>query len=149
MKFNWGHGIFLTIIICSSGILLLVYLSYQQKIDLVTEEYYPKELVYEDQISKIKNSNALAEKISIERKNDSLLLTFPKIAVTADSIKGEIWFYFPSDKAEDKKMKIEPSENFIQSINLSNFKAGKYEIIFDWRVEQTKYFQKELFLFQN
>ena len=52
MKFNWGHGIVVTMGIAMSLILVLVYFSYQQTIDLVTEDYYPKQLVYENQIDK-------------------------------------------------------------------------------------------------
>ena len=123
---------------------MLVYLSSHQKIDLVTEDYYPKELVYEDQIQKLKNTHSLADRIKVEVGSDSLHIRFPEMSVPRDSISGEIWFYFPADKKADSKNSVRLNDNYEQSFSLSLFRIGRYEVIIDWQAGQTKYLQKEL-----
>jgi len=144
MKFNWGHGLLIAIIVCTGGLLLLVFLSSRQKVDLVTEEYYPKELVYEEEIQKLKNTNSLTERIEVEVGSDSLHIRFPDISLPFDSISGEIWFYFPADKTADNRNAVRLSEKYEQSFSLSLFRKGKYEVIIDWQAGQTNYLQKEI-----
>lgn len=149
MKINWGHGLLIAIVIGTGGILFLVYMAFRQNIDLVTEAYYPKELVYESQISKIKNTNSLVNKVLVTVYRDSLHITFPKVVDIPDNIKGEIWLYFPADKTKDKKYSIDLSDKLRQSFILSNIKKGKFEVLIDWEAQGTEYFQREIIYFQN
>ena len=148
MKFNWGHGITMAIIIMVLGMLWLVYRTTQAKIDLVTEEYYPKELVYEQQLQKMRNNNRLAEKIVVAI-SDSLHIQFPKVTVDPADIKGQIMFYRPSDKSMDFTEKISLNSSFKESYPLSKFEAGKYEMSVDWSFADTAYLQKEILFFNK
>lgn len=144
MKFHWGHGLLVAIILSVSGISLLVFLSSRERIDLITEDYYPKGLAYDQQMEKIKNTNSLEKKVLVEI-SDSLYISFPRIVDFPDSIRGEIWIYSAADKYEDKKLKIDLNASFYQAIELQQFNLAKYEIIVDWKAEGKEYFQKEPF----
>jgi len=78
MKWNWGKGIFLTFIIFFSGIALIIIFPFNQKVDLVTENYYKEELLYQDQINKINRTNNLSEKIRVEHTKDILKINYPE-----------------------------------------------------------------------
>jgi hypothetical protein len=143
MKFNWGHGLFAVIVLGVSGILLLVYLSSKEKIDLVTDDYYPKELRYEEQIIRQKNTQNLSRKVSVTMER-SLKLEFPDITAEASDIKGEIWLYRPSDKIHDRREVIRLDTIFRQEIELQNLPEGKYEVILEWNCNNTEYYQKEI-----
>jgi hypothetical protein len=49
---SWGKGIILVFVVFVLGIGVLVYRSMTKNIDLVTTNYYEKELKYQEQIDK-------------------------------------------------------------------------------------------------
>lgn len=149
MKLNWGTGLLIAIIISSLGIILLVALSAREKIDLVTEEYYPRELKYELEIEKLKNTRSLNKGIEIKQFPDSIIMHFPPIADLPEKIEGEILFYFPSDKYGDRTEAVQLDSKFCQKFKPQDFKPGKYEIIIDWKLEGKEYLQKELIFISN
>lgn len=146
MKFNWGHGIFIGIVCCVSGLLLLVFLSSREKIDLVTEEYYPKTLEFEQEIQKKKNTNLLDNQVLITIE-DSLYIQFPYELLQKNKVEGEVWFYRPSDKSKDIKSELYLNDSLYMSFPITNFEAGKYEIIIDWKFDGKSYLTKEILVF--
>ena len=142
MKIHWGHGITIAIALCMIAILSLVFITSKEKIDLVTEEYYPKELIYEQQLVKLRNTENLAEKIFITTSG-SITVQFPDLGSLNDSIRGEILFYRPSDKMLDKQIKIKPDSNLQMVFDRRMFNNGKYEVIIDWSDSRKLYLQKE------
>ena len=123
---------------------MLVILSSRERIDLITEDYYPRGLTYEQQIEKMRNTNSLSRKVLIELR-DSLVLRFPSITDYPDSIQGEIWIYSAADKYADRKLEIHLNGSFSQSVDIRGLSLAKYEIIIDWKASGKEYLQKELF----
>nr|MDA3928246.1 FixH family protein [Prolixibacteraceae bacterium] len=75
-KLNWGHGIFIAIAVMIFSLLTLVFFTVNQKIELVTEDYYPKELKYQEEIQKQKQTQQLQGKIEISI-DDVVSIQFP------------------------------------------------------------------------
>jgi hypothetical protein len=146
MKFNWGHGIFIGIACCVTALLILVFNSTKETIDLVVEDYYPKELKFENDIEKIKNTKSLEKNISFSVR-DSIYVQFPDIDSNKLAFEGEIWFYRPSDKSLDIKSEIMLNDSLYMSFPLTKFSAGKYEIIVDWSCNDTEFLTKEILVF--
>ena len=142
MKFNWGHGIVLVLALAITGLLSLVYITSQQRVDMVTEDYYPKELKYEDQIRKIKNYNALEERVVVEN-TEVVKVTFPKEIGTYNAIKGIIHFYRPSDKNLDIEEEIVLNEDYSIEFSKAKFKEGKYQVLIEWQLAGVEYLSKQ------
>lgn len=142
MKFNWGHGIILVILLSMAGFLTLVFISTNERIDMVTEDYYPKELKYDDQIEKIKNYNALTKKVEITLE-ESLLIQFPDDIANADAISGLVHLYRPSDKDLDIEKEIKLDEAYRMTISKQDLKSGKYELIIEWQANGQPYLTKQ------
>lgn len=142
MKFNWGHGIILVILLSMAGFLTLVFISTNERIDMVTEDYYPKELKYDDQIEKIKNYNALTKKVEITLE-ESLLIQFPDDMANADAISGLVHLYRPSDKDLDIEKEIKLDEAYRMTISKQDLKSGKYELIIEWQANGQPYLTKQ------
>jgi hypothetical protein len=53
MKFNWGTGIVLSFIIFAASILMIVLFPFNQKADLVSDNYYEREIKFQEQIDKM------------------------------------------------------------------------------------------------
>lgn len=141
-KLNWGHGILMAIIIMVLAILTLVIKITNEKIELVTDDYYPKELKYEEVIQKQKSTLKLKGKILIEL-DDSLRITFPSDFTNPEALKGEIWFYRASNKRDDMKDSIHLQQSLTMVYPLTSFSNGKYDVIADWAYNGKTYFYKE------
>lgn len=141
MKFNWGHGIVLVIVLGVSFFLTLMYITTRERIDMVTEEYYPKELKYEEQITKEKNYKALEEGVSVE-VGSSIIVQFPKLC-EAPEIKGMIHFYRPSDKRLDIDEELGLDNQYQMSFAKELFKTGKYQLIIEWSCGEEEYLTKQ------
>lgn len=141
-KLNWGHGILIAIIVMVIAILLMVYQVMNEKIELVTEDYYPKELKYEEEIQKRQSTEALNGKIQI-LTDDSIRIVFPSDFEQPQYIKGEVWFYKASNKSDDFRDSIHFGQNLTLTYPFEKFTAGKYDVIIDWKYQGKSYYYKE------
>nr|WP_319398365.1 FixH family protein [uncultured Carboxylicivirga sp.] len=141
MKFNWGHGLVVAILLGISGLLTLVYITTNERIDMVTDGYYPKELKYQDQIEKLKNYNALSEKI-IMNQDGGLSIVFPRLTEKPSQILGKIHIYRPSDQRLDVEREIKLDSAFIAKFNKEDFLNGKYEVIIEWQANNQLFLTK-------
>lgn len=141
-KFNWGHGILAAIIIMVLAILTLVFRVTKERIDLVSEDYYPKGLVYDIEIEKQQNTKALSDQPEIDI-TDVITVKMPSDFKNPEEIVGEIWFYKASDKTYDFRDSISLDTGLIIDYPLSKLANGKYDLIIDWKYRDKGYFYKE------
>ncbi|WP_025763926.1 FixH family protein [Dyadobacter tibetensis] len=130
-KINWGAGIAGLYLSFVAMIILLVIMSSQQKIDLVTTNYYKEELNFQSKIDKKNASQTLDTPLSWAVGTHDLTMSYPTIF--ADRLlTGTIHFYCPSDDTKDRKMPLKSSDHK-QIIALSELAAGRYKIEIDWQ----------------
>jgi hypothetical protein len=115
----------------------MVFKSFQLNNDLVSEDYYAKEIKFQDVIDKTNNAEALDENITWESANGGILVTFPELNNT---ITGEIILFRPSDKSKDLSFEIEIDENHQQFLTHENIIHGKYLIQIDWMAGQSEFY---------
>jgi hypothetical protein len=142
IKFNWGTAIVLVIVLFFLSIAIRVCISYQHEINLVEEDYYSKELTYQDHIDKENNTDKLENKPRIELRSDTLFLQFPD-EFKNKNIQGNIHLYRPSDKYLDKHFALDPDEHLQQTFHINNLQRGRYELKMDWTVDTVAYFLKQ------
>ena len=147
MKFNWGTGIFLLYGGFAVIVLALVAFAMTKKVDLVTDNYYDKELKYEETIQQQKNLNSLDEKLKVEFSTDSVKVKFP-LVFSKDSIKGSFHFYRPSDSGKDVEITISPDLNNEQVINTSKFLKGMWKLKISWIYNGAGYYDEKSFFIQ-
>lgn len=141
IKFNWGTGIVLAFLIMISGIIYLVSIAVQQDFDLVDKDYYQKSVNYQQHIAKIRNTEALPEKIRFEQTSDTLKMTFPNLG-NVQEYSGEIHFYSPVAEKRDTTLAVKPNAGFVQSIDLKKLKPGRFMVKIDWSANQVDYYQE-------
>jgi hypothetical protein len=145
MKFDWGKGIAAVIIFFILGMGLMVYISVTKNIDLVTPNYYEKEIKYQEQIDKIKNTNELKQQLEIEYTRENLLFTFPP---ASGIIKGEISFYRPSDAKKDFRLPIELDKENRQDVRTENLQKGLWKVQVNWSMGGKEYFKEDKIMIQ-
>ena len=140
-KMSWGTKLAIGASIYVIGVLTFVGFSTTQKINLVSKDYYPKEVVYQEQIDKLKNAKELDSDIQIIQENGSLHIQFPGNMHT--QVKGEIIFYRPADYESDIKATIDLDENGLQKLNTNQLLKGMYTIKIDWEHNGIGYYKEE------
>lgn len=142
IKFNWGTGIVIAMIVMVSGMIFLVSIALRQDYDLVEDDYYQKSVDYQQHIDEVKNTESLAEKIKFEQSGDSLKMIFPQLAVVQE-YSGEIHFYSPVEADLDKTIKLKVNDQFCQSVSLKNMKSGRYTVKIGWTANAKSYYQEQ------
>lgn len=142
---NWGYKILTVYGIFVAGILFMVFKSSQQNFDLVTEDYYAKELKFQQQIDAAGRANALSEPVRAEIKNNELLVHFPK-DFAGKKIDGEIQLYYAADKTKDVVKSFSTTDNTAILLMPANT-IGKHELHLKWNVDGLSYyFEQKIFL---
>lgn len=142
---NWGAKIVMVYVVFIAGILFMVFKSSSEKTDLVTTDYYAKELKYQDKIDEMNRVSALSAEVEFAIKNDELIIQFPK-DFTGKKLTGEAVLYCPSDENKDLKnnfsLQDEPLKIIIPAKN-----RGLHELHLSWQDGGvTYYFEKKIFI---
>lgn len=142
---NWGYKILFVYTAFVVGILFMVFKSSSQKFDLVTTDYYAKELKYQDKIDEMNRVSALSAPVKYEMKDNSLVIEFPK-DFSGKKLVGEAVLYCPSDESRDIKKDFSIQDELL-ILPLSSAKRGLYELHLSWQeAGVTYYFEKKIFI---
>jgi len=143
MKINWGTGLVIGMVLFIGFIMFFVIkISTDKKYDydLVTEEYYKKEMVYQKEIDDQANSNSLSGNIIGEKTEAGWMLTFPE-NLDYSKITGTVLLYRPSNKMLDFQMPLQlSSKNLLIPDEL--LVAGRWNTIVQWSYNGEDYLYK-------
>lgn len=144
MKLNWGFGIFAFYTAFVIFILFLVFRSTQEQVDLVTDDYYQKELEYQDIIKKKDNATKLDTGLTYTINKMSVDLQFPP---SHKKPNGNIIVYRPSNKNFDKSFDLDLDENNEMSISMKDSPLGLYKMMVSWEFDSLGYYvEKDIYL---
>ncbi|RDY58662.1 FixH family protein [Flagellimonas nanhaiensis] len=144
MKINWGTGIVLAFIAFISFILYFVFrMSTDDRAnhDLVTEEYYKKELAYQEEIDASKTASEKGAIIKVEKSEKGITLFFPE-QFDPKKITGKVSLYRPSNKHLDVDFPISLSKTHLL-IPDNRLVDGRWDIIVKWNYEGSTFLHKE------
>ena len=144
MKINWGTGVVIAFALFITFILYFVFKvqsDSQYDHEMVTEEYYKKELNFQGQLDKQQNANDLSERIAIESNEEGLQIAFPK-DFDFQKIKGKVSLYRPSNQKLDFEIPISLSTSNLL-IPKTDLVGGLWDITVDWEYEGVGYLNKE------
>ena len=148
MKFNWGTGIFIVIVLFLLAVVaFFIYIS-NLDIKLVEDNYYEKELAYQGRIDKLNNTNSLPWKINLSQEPGIIIIQFPHLDTTLTPA-GTLLFYRPSDPGKDFTLPLQLNDSSRQVLDISNIDKGKWVIKLDWKMGGTDYYFEEEVLIQN
>jgi hypothetical protein len=147
---SWPLGI--AIIYITFVLLLVAFVIYSgfQQVDLVTEDYYDKELKYQQQINRINRAQSLSEPVNwtYNNKDNYLLLKFPA-EIDPHKVKGDILFFRPSDAKQDKLSALNLSSENTQIIHTRNLASGFWKIKIFWKEDKIEYYNEGNFVIKE
>ncbi len=142
---NWGTKILIVYVAFVLGIVFMVFKSASQNTDLVTTDYYAKELKYQDKIDEMKRTTALSASVECTIKNNALAIIFPK-DFAGKKLVGEAVLYCPSDEKKDIKKSFTVLDEVLE-LPISAGSKGLYELHISWQAGGvTYYFEKKIFI---
>ena len=149
MKINWGTGIVIAFALFMSFILYFVFkVQSDSKYDneLVTEDYYKKEIRVQSDIQKVQNANELKVKVVIANTEKGIQIAFPK-DLNFNKIKGTVSLYRPSNQKLDFETPISLSSPDLLIPN-NNLVGGLWDISVEWNYEGKTYLNNQEIYFQ-
>lgn len=147
MKISWGIKIALTYILFVLGVLIMVVIFMNQDVNLVADDYYAKELSYQQQIDKENRTSELTEQASVRQEQNRLIVNFP--AEFRDyRIEGKINFYRPSESRMDFSVDISRDAEGRQIIPRNNIAKGLWKIKIDWSANGSSFYNESTILLE-
>ncbi|MEO2052530.1 MAG: FixH family protein [Allomuricauda sp.] len=144
MKINWGTGIVLAFIGFISFILYFVFrMSTDDRAnhDLVTEEYYKKELTYQQELDASNSATEMNANLIVEKTDEGLVIYFPE-RFDPSKISGTVSLYRPSNKHLDTNFPISLSKTHLL-IPDNRLVDGRWDITVKWEYEGKSFMHKE------
>ncbi len=135
---NWGKGIAVVLVLFIGFIVTLVTIMISKDVDLVDEEYYQRDLAYNEEMIAIKNSNNLENKIQLIQDENIVSFSVPNNENIKDVL---IIFKKPNNNADD--FEIELGTEKTHGIMKKNLKEGFYNIEIFFKIGKDSYLQRE------
>ena len=148
MKINWGTGIVLAFIGFIAFILFFVLrmsLDDRSNHDLVTEDYYKKELGFQDEIDAMQRTKELPFPPRVERTDSGMVIYFPE-NMSPEKIEGKVSLYRPSNKHLDFDFPISLSKPHLL-IPDKRLLDGRWDMNVQWSYEGETYLLRERFTY--
>lgn len=136
---NWGKGIMLSFFGFIVVIMTMVVISVRMEgIELVTEGYYEKEIVYQDQIDKEQATlDQNRDVISFNAQEKVLLLNLPS------GTTGTLLLFRPSDETLDQKVSLDGKSEGVVEIPVDQLKSGYWKAQLNWVENGVEYYQEK------
>lgn len=141
MKFNWGTGIFIFLMVFVFSILSFVYFAFQQDVNLVNKEYYQKGVDFDNERSMRERATLEESRFSIEQNNELVIISVDE-AYFSEINDTEAYFYRPSDRHKDIRFVFKDST---LSIPTKSLIKGKYTLKISWKKDETDYLLEKYF----
>lgn len=139
-KFNWGHGVALALGLFIAFILFMVFgFTYgQQTSELVSNDYYGDELVYQEVIDAKRNAEKLTEIPQYQELAEGMKITFPAAIIPENkNVKFEL---FRTDDANlDVKKELNLDANNGILIPVQVIAKGPYTLKIKWSKDKKPY----------
>ncbi len=140
-KLNWGWGIVLLYSGFVAFMLLMVFKTTTVKDDLVTPDYYAKELQYQQQMDKQKHAQELKQQPTWLVSGGQIAIRFPD-EQAAQKVKAEILFYNTAEAKKDFKITCQPDSSGMCAIDAQQLQHGVYQMQIDWSAGGVGYYNE-------
>lgn len=138
---NWGTRIVILYVAFVALILFMVIRSMNEKVDLVSDDYYQKELQFQNQIDRSQESQTLLEQPQVKMRNGNVEIMFPT-SLSKKTITGKIDFYRPSDSSKDLSYAIKTDTSGLQLIADEKMLRGIYNVQLTWEAAGKNYYNE-------
>ena len=137
MKFNWGTGIFIFLVIFLLACAAFIIFALEQDVNLVHKDYYEKGVNYTEQMNVNARSKPYYNSIQTTMQSDFFSIDFDSsLAARIDS--GNVIMFRPSDSHQDVSVPLLLSDNSLK-ISKGALIPGRYILKLYWYSDGLRY----------
>ena len=140
----WPLGIILTLAVFITGTVGLVVMACSQRVDLVSPDYYERELKYQGQIDRVERTHRAASQGSVAYDAAGKCIT---VSLPADQVSLAVWgsieLYRPSAAVMDHAVSLNPDAKGIQRLDASGLAPGLWRVRVSWTSEKQNYYLEQ------
>lgn len=137
MKFTWGTGIFLFLVLFLAACAVFIIFATRQQVNLVHKDYYEKGVDYSEQMKVDERSKPFAQSLTLINGNDFFKVLIDS-ALMAKLDSGSMYMYRPSNSKNDITLPVNSGNNLVQ-FEKSKLINGRYILKFTWYSEGLRY----------
>jgi hypothetical protein len=138
---SWRYIVITILAVFVVGMLGMVYLASRQHISMFDEDYYEKEVKFQEVINARQNLERLNDSILITEENDAVKMKIP-LAAAQNISEGYVEFLRQSDETKDKKVTIAVDAAGVQLLPKSDFIKGFYKLRARWKSNGVEYYDE-------
>lgn len=136
---NWGTRITILYVGFVAMIGTMVFFTMREHVDLVSADYYQKELKYQDQIDRMSASKSLAVQPEVRVSRENVTIVFPSLE---GDVNGNLNFYRPADASRDFSLPISIDSARTQVVPADRFVSGLYTVQISWTANGKNYYNE-------
>ncbi len=134
---NWGKGITIALVIFMGFIIFLTSYMMSRNVDLDSENYYIREIAYEEEITAMKNARKQG-KIELTHNETHLIVKLPE---TGNYEDVQLDLMRPNDDKSDRSFSLQDSRTL--AIDKKELEKGSYRVEISYRNGKDNCLQKE------
>jgi nitrogen fixation protein FixH len=110
-------------------------------VELVSKDYYQKELAYQQHMNQVKATQALESQVLLTHAQaaEQFSIVFPG-GINPSEIDGEVNFFRPSDSKKDFALALKLNEDGQQHIGTATLAKGLWRVKLNWKQAGKDYF---------
>ena len=137
----WPYAIVAVFVLFAIYIGSMVYQAMQTDVNLVSADYYQKELAHQQRIDAVARAAALPTPVQIrhEPARQRLTLQLPA-ALAGQAVAGQVHFFRPSNQNLDFTVPLRPAADMQQSINTRKMALGFWRVQLEFTAGGRAYF---------
>lgn len=141
---SWGYKIILILVVFTVGIMSMVVVAMRQTNEVMDNNYYERELRYQQVINGKKNLESLADTVRIAEVDGSVQVFFPEASINKlDS--GSIEFLRMSNSTADQRVSMDATQGSRYQLPRNAFAKGYYKVRIAWLNNGTNYYHEQDF----
>lgn len=136
----WPTAITGFFIIAITFIVTFITWAVRQREDLVSPDYYEREVRYQTQLDSMNRSQGLAAKtvVTFEPKQQEIIITLPEAQKSGTT--GSIHLYRPSDARLDRELPLALTADGTQRLDAKPLRDGLWKVRVKWSANGQDYF---------
>lgn len=131
-RWHWGHSIALIYTLFAASTVGFVVFAMEQRVDLVSDDYYEKSIALDARRAAEANVRALGADFTITMEAGAHTAVVQWPAPVVNNPTGTLTLYRPADATADRKATIAPDATHTQAVSLKGLTPGRWMLQVEW-----------------
>lgn len=132
LRWNWGHSIAAAYTLFALTTIGFVVFAMDQRVDLVSTDYYEKSIALDARRAAEANARALGADFAITEADGGRAVTVRWPASATAGATGALTLYRPADAGADRKTPMAPDAAGTQRLALGDLAPGRWILQVEW-----------------